>query len=126
MQDKAFVEYFDNEITHLLEETTYGLDFVVSHYLEEREKRVKLIKDYLNGDDVDPNNLQLIINAKNMPELPISPKMKKCADQRNIQFWENNKPAVTHKYGFCVSFGSYENVKNVLGGRRQLDFRVRY
>lgn len=126
LQDKAFVEYFDNEITHLLEETTYGLDFVVSHYLEEREKkqkvyipksfnvdkRVKLIKDYLNGDDVDPNNLQLIINAKNMPELPISPKMKKCADQRNIQFWENNKPAVTHKYRFYVSFGSYEKVKN--------------
>ncbi len=26
-------------------------------------------------------DLQLIINAKNMPELPISPKMKKCADQ---------------------------------------------
>lgn len=50
-----------------------------------------------------------------MPELPISPKMKKCADHRNIQFLENNKPAVTHKYGFCVSFGSYENVKNVRG-----------
>ena len=129
LQDKAFVEYFDNEITRLLEEPTYGLDFVVSHYLEEREKkqkvyipksfnvdkRVKLIKDYLNGDDVDPNNLQLIMNAKNMPELPISPKMKKCADHRNIQFLENNKPAVTHKYGFCVSFGSYENVKNVRG-----------
>lgn len=127
LQDKSFVEYFDKEITLLLEEQAYGVDFVVSHYLEEHEKdqkvyiprsftvdkRVKLIEDYLNGDNVNPNVLQLIINAKYTPELPISPKMKKCADQRNTHFWENNKSAFIHEYGFCVSFGSYENVKNV-------------
>lgn len=127
LQDKAFVEYFDKEITLLLEEQEYGLRFIVSHYLEEHEKeqkvyiprsftidkRVKLIEDYLKGDDVNPNILQLIINAKPTPELPISPKMKKIADQRNTEFWNSNKSAFTHEYGFCVSFGSYENVKNV-------------
>ena len=127
LQDKAFVEYFDKEITLLLEEQEYGLRFIISHYLEEHEKeqkvyiprsftidkRVKLIKDYLKGDDVNPNILQLIINAKPTLELPISPKMKKIADQRNTEFWNSNKSAFTHEYGFCVSFGSYENVKNV-------------
>lgn len=127
LQDKAFVEYFDKEITLLLEEQEYGLRFIVSHYLEEHEKeqkvyiprsftidkRVKLIEDYLKGDDVNPNILQLIINAKPTLELPISPKMKKIADQRNTEFWNSNKSAFTHEYGFCVSFGSYENVKNV-------------
>ena len=126
MQDKSFVEYFDKEITLLLEEQTYGLHFIISHYLEEHEKeqkvyipksftidkRVKLIEDYLKGNDVNPNILQLIINAKPTPELPISPKMKKIADQRNTEFWNSNKSAFTHEYGFCVSFGPYENVKN--------------
>ena len=35
------------------------------------------------------------------------------ADQRNTEFWNSNKPAFTHEYEFCVSFGPYENVKNV-------------
>lgn len=33
LQDKSFVEYFDEEITILLEEQQYGLQFVVSYYL---------------------------------------------------------------------------------------------
>ena len=127
LQDKAFVEYFDNEITCLLQEQTYGLDFVVSYYLEEHEKeqkvyiprsftvdkRVKLIEEYLNEDNVNPNVLQLIINARYTSELPITPKMKKCADQKKTDFWKNNESAFTHEYGFCVSFGPYENVKNI-------------
>ena len=127
LQDKAFVEYFDEEITLLLEEQEYGLRFIVSHYLEEHDKeqkvyiprsfnvdkRVKLIEDYLNGDDVNPNILQLIINAKSTPKLPISPKMKKLADQRNTVFWNSNKSSFMHEYGFSVSFGPYENIKNV-------------
>lgn len=127
LQDKSFVEYFDKEITLLLEEQTYGLHFIISHYLEEHEKeqkvyipksftidkRVKLIEDYLKGEDVNPNILQLIINAKLTSELPISPKMKKIADQRNTEFWNSNKSAFTYKYGFGVSFGPYEKVKNI-------------
>lgn len=126
LQDKAFVEYFDKEITLLLEEQTYGLYFIISHYLEEHEKeqkvyiprnftvdkRVKLIEDFLNGDEVNPNVLQLIINARFTSELPISPKMKKLADRRNTEFWNSNKSAFTHEYGFCVLFGPYDKVKN--------------
>ena len=126
LQDKSFVEYFDKEITLLLEEQTYGLRFIISHYLEEHEKtqkvyipksftidkRVKLIEVYLKGEDVNPNILQLIINAKHTPELPINPKMKKMADQRNTEFWDSNKSVFTREYGFRVSFGPYENVKN--------------
>lgn len=78
LQDKSFVEYFDEEITILLEEQQYGLQFVVSYYLEEHdkkiqvyiprhftiEKRVKLIEDYLKSDDINPNFMKLILNAK--------------------------------------------------------------
>lgn len=127
LQYKAFVEYFDEEITLLLEEQEYGLRFIVSHYLEKHDKeqkvyiprsftidkRVKLIEDYLKGEDVNPNILQLIINAKSTSELPISPKMKKLADQRNTGFWNSNKSSFMHEYGFSVSFGPYENIKNV-------------
>ena len=126
LQDKTFVEYFDKEITLLLGEQVYGLRFIVSHYLEGHDKeqkvyiprsfnvdkRVKLIEDYLDGEEVNPNFLQLIINARSTSELPISPKMKKLADQRNTEFWNSNKSAFTHEFAFCVSFGSYENVKN--------------
>lgn len=127
LQDKSFVEYFDNEITLLLEEQKYGVSFILSHYLEEHEKeskvyipksftidkRIKLIEDYLKGEDVNPNNLQLIIHARSTSELPINPKMKKLADQRNAEFWNRNKSASAYEYGFCVSFGPYENVKNI-------------
>ena len=78
LQDKSFVEYFDEEITRLLEEQQYGLQFVVSYYLEEHdkklqvyiprhftiEKRVKLIEDYLNSDHINPNFMKLILNVK--------------------------------------------------------------
>lgn len=127
LQDKSFVEYFDEEITILLEEQQYGLQFVVSYYLEEHdkklqvyiprhftiEKRVKLIEDYLKSDYINPNFMKLILNAKHTKELPITPKMKKMADKRNNEFWENNKSAVFHDYGFGVTFGSFENVKNI-------------
>lgn len=127
LQDKSFVEYFDEEITRLLEEQQYGLQFVVSYYLEEHdkklqvyiprhftiEKRVKLIEDYLKSDHINPNFMKLILNAKHTKELPITPKMKKMADKRNNEFWENNKSAVFHDYGFGVTFGPFENVKNV-------------
>lgn len=127
LQDKSFVEYFDEEITILLEEQQYGLQFVVSYYLEEHdkklqvyiprhftiEKRVKLIEDYLKSDYINPNFMKLILNAKHTKELPITPKMKKMADKRNNEFWENNKSVVFHDYGFGVTFGPFENVKNV-------------
>ena len=127
LQDKSFVEYFDEEITILLEEQQYGLQFVVSYYLEEHdkkiqvyiprhftiEKRVKLIEDYLKSDDINPNFMKLILNAKYTKELPITPKMKKMADKRNNEFWENNKSAIFHNYGFGVTFGPFENVKNI-------------
>ena len=127
LQDKSFVEYFDEEITRLLEEQQYGLQFVVSYYLEEHdkklqvyiprhftiEKRVKLIEDYLNSDHINPNFMKLILNVKHTKELPITPKMKKMADKRNNEFWENNKSAVFHDYGFGVTFGPFENVKNI-------------
>lgn len=127
LEDKGFVEYFDEEITQILEDITYGVRFVISYYLEEHEqkqsvyvpksfsveKRVKLIEDYLQVGEVNPNDLQLIINSKYTDELPITPKMKKLADKRNNDFWENNKSAHIHEYGFGVSFGPYEKEKNV-------------
>lgn len=126
LEDKAFVEYFDEEITRLLEEPYMGVRFVVSHYLEEHdnhqkvyvpksftvEKRVKLIENYLREDNVNSNMLQLIIYARNNKELPITPKMKKLAEQRHTDLWENNKTVHIHPYGFCVSFGPYEKEKN--------------
>ena len=83
LQDKSFVEYFDEEITILLEEQQYGLQFVVSYYLEEHdkklqvyiprhftiEKRVKLIEDYLKSDYINPNFMKLILNTKLTNEL---------------------------------------------------------
>lgn len=127
LEDRTFVEYFDEEITCVLEEPDMGVRFVVAHYLEEHdkkqnvyvpksftvEKRVKLIENYLHEDNVNPKILQLIINARNNIELPITPKVKKLAEQRHTDFWKNNKTVHIHPYGFCVSFGPYEKEKNV-------------
>lgn len=33
--------------------------------------------------------------------------------KKNTDFWKNNESAFTHEYEFCVSFGPYENEKNI-------------
>ena len=39
LEDKDFVEFFDMEITHILEHISYGVDFVISYYLEEHKHK---------------------------------------------------------------------------------------
>lgn len=125
LENKEFVKCFDSELSDLLDDPVYGTDFVISYYLEEHktklsiyipetfnvERRIKLVNDYLISEKVNPNNLQLIINSKSSADLPITPKMKMLADKRNTEFWNNNKSAIVHKQGFCVSFGPYAKEK---------------
>lgn len=127
LENKEFVRCYDSEISDLLDDQTYGADFIISYYLEKNEskqsvyipenfdvkRRVKLINGYLLSENINPNKLQLIINAKSSADLPITPKMKKLADKRNVEFWNNNKSASFHKCEFCVSFGHYEIEKNI-------------
>ena len=126
LEDKKFVEFFDEEITSLLEETNYGIGFVISYYLEETKfnrhvfvpesfsvkKRIKLIVNYINSEKVDTNKLQLIVSAKSTKELPITPLIKQMADKRLDEFLKTNKASFIYKYGFSISFGEFEQEKN--------------
>lgn len=127
LENKEFVRCYDSEISDLLDDQTYGADFIISYYLEKNEskqsvyipenfdvkRRVKLINEYLLSENINPNKLQLIINAKSSADLPITPKMKKLANKRNVEYWNNNKSASYRTCKFCVSFGHYEIEKNL-------------
>lgn len=131
LEDKKFVEYFDEELSLLLQDETYGYQFIISHYLEQHdnkykvyipkslsvENRINMIYGYLESDHVNPNILSLIIDAKNTRELPITPKMKKRANERIKDFWNRSENVTTFQHGISVSFGpkckeSYLNYEN--------------
>ena len=120
LENKGFVNYFDDEITKMIQDVSFGARFVISYYLEKKtstkkyfipkgltkEMREKIVQNYIEDEHVNPRELQLIIEARN-PELPISPKMKMLAKQRYDDFWKNNS-GVSYEHGFCVSFGPYD------------------
>ena len=142
LEDKKFVEFFDEEITSLLEETNYGIGFVISYYLEETKfnrhvfvpesfsvkKRIKLIVNYINSEKVDTNKLQLIVSAKSTKELPITPLIKQMADKRLDEFLKTNKASFIYKYGFSISFGEFEQEKNFFSedGKQKLQYDVKW
>lgn len=128
IEDKDFVAWFDESITKILMKPEYGASLLISLFLEDStdarkyylpksftiEKRVAVINEYLNGDEVHPNALKLIVHARSTDkQLPISPKMKKKADERIKEFWKKNKASISYQHGFAVSLGPYDVVKNV-------------
>lgn len=122
LSNKKFVEKFDYEITRMLKQSDYdGAKFIIQFYLLldfDRKRyylpksltssdKYDLVRAYIEGDRVDANDLQLIINARtpDYKQFPIDAKLRYLAKKRYERLWkENTMPVITTDMGISVSF----------------------
>lgn len=103
LQCPKWVKKFDSLITsYMLSEVKLAEIVIVRHlkakdpngtvyYLPKSltpKKKIELVAKYLDCDDVHPNYLYLIKNARNVPEFPVSPKMKLKAETVYRTYWK--------------------------------------
>lgn len=123
LKNRAFVEKFDAEIAELLKEPDFGARFIVDYYLRKSDRKEKCflpkalskedkyyaVKNYINGDIVNANVLDLIINgkSKNTNEFVTDDRLRHLAKKRYEKYWEDNTiPVMKYETGVNVSFAS--------------------
>ncbi len=121
LSDKVFVSFFDEELTKLLQEPEYGARLLVDYYLEKHSKplelhlpksltpviKYKIISDYIDGEHVNGNLLNLIMNGKGTKEFPLNDRLRFKAKKRFEKIWDDsNIYMISQQYGAIVSFGS--------------------
>lgn len=121
LENKNLVEKFDVQITEMLKTPEFGARFIVDFYLRKdngkikyylpkgltREDKYNTVKAYINGDIVNANILDLIMNgkSKNPKEFEVDVKLKHLAKKRYERYWdENTMPVIKHETGINVSF----------------------
>lgn len=90
LSNKAFVTFFDEELTELLKAPDYGAQLLVDYYLEKHNKpldvyfprnltpkiKYQIIVDYIEGEHVNGNLLNLVMNGKSSKEFLIDDKLR--------------------------------------------------
>ena len=121
LENKNLVKKFDVQITEMLKTPEFGARFIVDFYLRKdngktkyywpkgltREDKYNTVKAYINGDIVNANILDLIMNgkSKNPKEFEVDVKLKHLAKKRYERYWdENTMPVIKHETGINVSF----------------------
>lgn len=96
LKNKNLVEKFDTQITEMLKNPEYGARFIVDYYMRKdngktkcyfpksltKEDKYNIIKAYINGDIVNINILDLIINGKSKKskEFDVDAKLRHLAE----------------------------------------------
>lgn len=120
LSDKAFVSFFDEELTKLLQEPEYGARLLVDYYLKKHSKPLELylpksltseikyqiISDYIDGEHVNGNLLNLVMNGKGTKEFLVDDRLRFKAKKRFEKIWDDsNIHMISQQYSMCVSFG---------------------
>lgn len=113
------VNYFDDKLTELLKKPEYGVEILVDFYLENHREplniflpksltpqiKCEIINDYLDGENVNGNLLNLIMNSPNSKEFPINDKMRYKAKKRFEKIWNDpNINMISQQLGVSVLF----------------------
>lgn len=120
-ENKYFVNRFDSQIAEMLRNPEFGARFIIDYYFGKinkekryylpesltKEDKYNIVKAYINGDVVNANVLDLIINgqSRSPKEFDVDVKLRHLAKKRNERFWqENTMPMINHETGVSVSF----------------------
>lgn len=123
LSNKAFVNFFDAEIAEMLRIPDFGARLIIDCYLRKRDGKEKVyfpktltkednyntVKRYIEGPDVNANELYLIFNGKSYDPNAFLPddRLKYLAKQRYEKIWSDDTlPIIKSGMSIYVEFAS--------------------
>lgn len=124
LEYKELVDYFDAEFAEVLRSSDQTTRILVSIFLEKSKSICYLPKafapsefegvllQYIHGEHVNSNVLQLIYKSQSTVECPISDKLRLAAKRALEKFWsEHAESALNIEYGIGVTFQVQDELK---------------
>ncbi len=127
--DKAFVSFFDNELTVFLKSYVWSAKILVEYYLEDHKNpmtiflpnsltpaiKYQIMDSYIDNGNFDGKILDLIVNGKSSKDFSIDDKLRYKAKKAIKSFLNNpNVHLITHEYDIGVSLGRDLPEKSVI------------
>lgn len=121
---KDVVKRYDEALATHMKQRKDSAEVLLSGYLEDRKDQRKLyfpesltipdkekiLKEYVESDQADPNYLGMIVSAKGKKELPISAQLKYRAKKAFAAYWEEHfKHNKSMEFGCSVEFTNVDN-----------------
>lgn len=121
LENKNLVDKFDTQIAEMIKIPEFGARFIIDFYLRKdngktryyfpkgltRADKYNTVKAYIDGNTVNPNILNLIMNgkSKNPKEFEVDIKLKYLAKKRYERYWtENTMPVIKDETSINISF----------------------
>lgn len=121
---KDIVRRYDQALATYMKQRKDSAEILLSGYLEDRKDqrklyfpgaltipdREKILKEYVEFDQANPNYLKMIVSAKEKKELPLSGKLKYRAQKAFANYWEEHfKHNKGLEFGCSVEFTNVDN-----------------
>lgn len=121
---KGVVKRYDEALATHMKQRKDSAEVLLSGYLEDRKDqrklyfpesltipdREKILKEYVESDQANPNYLGMIVSAKGKKELPISAQLKYQAKKAFAAYWEEHfKHNKGIEFGCSVEFTNVDN-----------------
>ena len=128
MKQEKIVKNYDEGIAFVLRESHKTAQLLSEKYMRaesidyyfpksfEASEYESIFQKYIDSDNVDPNVLNLIMDAQSSDGCPISDKLRLNATRRFQRFWQENKEDV-HSVGYSivVKFVKQDEIKRCEG-----------
>ena len=121
---KGVVRRYDKALAKHMKQRKDSAEVLLSGYLEDRKEQRKLyfpesltipdkekiLKEYVESDQANPNYLGMIVSAKGKKELPLSAQLKYQAKKAFADYWEEHfKHNEGIEFGWSVEFTNVDN-----------------
>ncbi len=138
---KDIVNYYDEEITAFINGNKSIIELMIGNELQEREnhsqkiylppsltpsKKIDIIKQYISGEETNPNYLKLISNSRSTAEFPITDDLRYYAAKKYKEYWKRDFDKSLHiEHAVNIAFISMTD-KEFDFERKENEFNYRY
>lgn len=138
---KGVVKRYDEALATYMKQRKDCAEVLLSGYLENRKDQRKLyfpesltipdkekiLKEYVESDQANPNYLELIVSAKGKKELPLSAQLKYQAKKALAHYWEEHfKHNKGMEFGCSVEFTNVNNPEGCSYERKGGNIQAKY
>lgn len=127
LQQEELVRYYGAEMADNMRTSEQTPRLIISKFLEKREKKCnyhfpkeldpseyeEILKNYINSENANLNYLQLLANAQNSKECPISDKLRLSAKRACNTYWEKHPFTSVADCGIRVEFADAPVFKSI-------------